>query len=257
MCKKIIKKACDFLDKNLRWEQYRIFFNLIILRYLVLWFAIVPILGGLFSKIKNPITFIDSVGKQHELNLALPFSWQLLWLSSLFFVLSLFIYYIRCPNFVRKYHNFSYYKEYFHDYRWLVWEAEKLVKSIKNEQMDKFIDRLHEKKEIMISISEDEFNGINNENNAKVSVEKTCTSLTFSHKNKYFKLSLPRHESNEDNLMEQVGVFYEIYGRFSSSRHLSRFFILILLSFSGLLFAYVFCQHIFHGGEYFYEWLSN
>ncbi|MHA2705494.1 hypothetical protein [Vibrio owensii] len=250
------KWFCDFLDKHLRWEQYRAFFNLVIFRYLVMWFAMVPIIVGILSDINSPVIFFDAGGVIHEINLVLPFSWQLLWLASFLFVIALFIYYLRAPVFVRKYHNFSFYKDYYHDYRWLVWEADKLVNSIKGTQVDKFIVRLLEK-EVLEKVNKEGFEDKLSGNNTSIVVEKLHTSLYFKHNDEIYTLYLPRHLEDSKNINDQVGVFYEIYGRYSSSRHCSRFLILLLLTFSGIVFLLVLGQHIYHGGSYFFDWVSE
>lgn len=73
-----------------RWEEYQTFFQLIILRYLVVWFSLVPVIAGLVTQLPNPLPVTIS-DVTYKIELALPFYWQLLWISSFFFVIALAI----------------------------------------------------------------------------------------------------------------------------------------------------------------------
>ena len=96
-----------------RWEEYQAFFQLIILRYLIVWFSLVPVIAGLVTQLPDPLP-VTIMNVTHDIELVLPFHWQLLWLSSLFFVIALAIYKVFCPKFIHKYNNFSDYCKYKH-----------------------------------------------------------------------------------------------------------------------------------------------
>src|SRR5690606_38778117 len=85
------------------WQWYKGFFGIIILRYLVTWFAIVPIIAKLFSGLDLSMKLGSANTVEIHSNLTLPFSLQILWLASFFYVLALLLYHFFCPSFIKKY----------------------------------------------------------------------------------------------------------------------------------------------------------
>ena len=152
------------LQKNwTHWQWYKSFFSISILRYFVIWFSVVPILAQWLSQIPEGKIYFRSIkslnGTQTQIDpvepiayfsisLGLPFNWELLWASSLFFVLALASYVIFCPSFIRKYPSFKEYKLHFHSPRWIVWEAINIVKDKSERNM--LFERLDIKKYLKI-----------------------------------------------------------------------------------------------------------
>src|SRR5690606_39509050 len=84
------------------WQWYKGFFNVTVFRYLVTWFAIVPILAHLFGKFKGEIRIGESVLVLSH-SISLSFSLYLLWFSAFFFVIALLLYQSFCPGFIKTY----------------------------------------------------------------------------------------------------------------------------------------------------------
>lgn len=226
------------------WQWYRDFFNITVFKYLVTWFAIVPIAAKLLSKLPKQIKFTD----EYILTLELPFKWECLWLSSLFFMIAYFLYLIFCPTFVKKYFSLKNYLEYEHSPRWLPWEAKELLaeKSV----IPDFIIRMKSKgyiKESEIEVSD-----------PKVEVEEKQSILYFSHEKKNYEFSMPILDSNgdEDSVKTRIAVreiFWEIFGRFSSSKPKTRVIIRILLALALILFAVTLLQSVFNAISYLFK----
>lgn len=233
-----------------RWEDYQTFFQLIILRYLIVWFSLVPVIAALVSQLPDPLP-ISLSGIQYEISLTLPFHWQLLWISSLFFVLALGIYKVYCPKFIHKYNNFSDYYSYKHHPRWLVWEAHGLLKIADKEQKKKLRDRLL-KKQYLFEIDQD----INSELCDEPIVEEKQTEITFKVDGRSYKFGMPIIENGIEREPEK-DIFYEIFGRYSESRWLARLFIKIFLGISLVLFLIVLGQHICTGGAFVWAWATG
>jgi len=240
----------NFINKMLNnhrthWQWYKSFFSITILRYLVTWFSIVPVFVKLFQGINEPIIIQTSVTTLIKLNLSLPFSWEVLWLSSLAFVFALLLYQVACPAFIKTYNSYGDYKSYKHSPRWIIWETLKVLND-KNE-IDKLFERLDEKKYINTStktISKNE-----------VLVEEKQSVAYFKYGDKTYSLALPniangKIDVSKTDIMESE-IFWEIFGRFSSSKKIIRLIIIVLLSISALLFSYVLIQNIYSGISYF------
>jgi len=245
-------------EKVWRWERYKVFFQITIFKYFVLWFSVVPFLAVLLAQMPEQID-LNIGGKVIPIKPELPFSWQLLWLSSLFFVVALIIYFFACPEFIKKYNNYGEYLTYHHDYRWMSWEACELLKH--KIDRDKFTSRLLTKK-FAKEIDSDAMEKMFDANTLKKPIvnEKT-TDFYYENKGKFYKLSFPKYtkESNEYVIdpYADKGMFFEIFGRYSASKTFARAIIFILLSISFVLFFIVLVQHIFHGAIFFLEWVKD
>ena len=239
------------LIKADRWEEYKKFFHITIFRYLVLWFSVVPVVAGLVVQLPSPLKFqID--GKAYEIYLSLPFHWQLLWVSSLFFVIALFIYALRCPRFIHKYNTYKDYESFSHDARWMSWEASYLIAEANDQQKDKLIKRLVTKKYLSVLTVDDNFSA-----SSEPQVEEKQTVLYFEHNGKKCKLGMPVLVDDEIVQGSEKGVFYELFGRYSESRELERKSIKVLLVLSSVLFLVVFLEHLFYGLSYVYCWVKG
>ena len=233
-----------------RWEEYQSFFQLVILKYLVIWFTIVPVIAGVVTQFPDSIP-IEISSVEYNIQLKMPFYWQVLWLSSLFFVVALGIYKFFCPKFVQKYNNFSEYKSYSNHPRWLAWEAHKLLKIADDKQKSKFVKRFKHKDYL-----EEITDGCGKSICDEPIVDTKQTYITFMHDNVEYKFGMPILGKENDSESEK-DVFYEIFGRYSESRCFSRLMIRILLILSLILFLGVLAQHIYTGFLYFFDWLLN
>lgn len=223
------------------WQWYKGFFGIVVLRYLVTWFAIVPIIGKLFSGLDLSIKFGTANSMEIHSNLALPFSLQILWLSSFFYVVALFLYQIICPSFIKKYSSFGDYKKHIHSPRWIVHEALDIANN--KHQLPKLFERVSTKKYL---VNNGPLIGKN-----KVEVEPDQTVLYFNYKSNSYKLGLPiivngKIDQTQTDIAE-LEIFWEIFGRFSSSKKFWRISIIVLLAISGILFLWTLFEHIASG----------
>lgn len=231
-----------------RWEEYQTFFQLIILRYLVVWFSLVPVIAGLVTQLPNPLPVTIS-GVTYKIELALPFHWQLLWISSFFFVIALAIYKLRCPKFIIKYNNFSDYCKYKHHPRWLAWETHFFLEKADGEQKEKLLERF-KKKGYVSQLESNIASKLCNE--PEVEVEQTV--IEFKVNNVSYKFGMPILDSSNDS---EKDVFYELFGRYSENRWWSRAFIKLMLILSFLSFLIVLVQHVYNGGTHVLNWMSG
>lgn len=224
-----------------RWERYKIFFNITVFRYLVLWFTVVPVLASLLRGFQVPLT-VTFGERSMTLPLELPFSWQLLWISSFFFFLALALYFIRCPGFVSQYNSYDEYASYQHDPRWLV----RVAKDLLNDKgiVEKFTSRMVTKGFV---IREHQDSGeFDNKSTDGPLVFKNQTIIRYEHNGVKWYFPMPPNTSIPENGSERA-VFWEIFACYSGSRWRSRLLILVFLLISGLFFLCVLMPHIWAG----------
>jgi hypothetical protein len=243
-----------------RWEKFKHFFQITYFRYLVLWFTVVPLLVSLLKGLPSPLEFFIA-DKHISMALGLPFSWQLLWLSSFFFLAAYVLYLIRCPSFIKEYNRYSDYLAYAHDPRWLAWVAGDLVRD--NKQAAKLVERLIVKS--YLTKVQDETEWKKRVTDEPVVGAKT-TTLYFKSGTTLYALAMPKFsDSCETNVDEgaERGIFWEIFGRYSGIRIWSRVVILFFLLSSLICFSIVFFQHVGEGFCDFliwgakYSWLTD
>lgn len=231
-----------------RWETYKSFYQITIFRYLTLWFSIVPILAGILSQLPEYIPITVS-GVTYNLRLVMPFSWQMLWLSSFFFLISFVIYLVRCPSFVKQYNRFSDYLSYGHDKRWISWLAKDLVEE--GAELPKFISRLDSKKYLTKHSSD----FVIPQNNPEVGTDQTIYYMKVG--DNIYSLGMPRLGGSDADKDAERAIFWEIFGRYSNSRKFARALIMFFLVLSLVAFVIVFVQHISSGLVYLGLWLEN
>jgi hypothetical protein len=183
------------------------------------------------------------------INLELPFTWELLWIASLIFLASWILYIIFCPGFIIEYPTYQDYLERDHDPRWIVWESKEVITN--PYLLPKFFDRLKTKKLIAEeSISPPQLN--------YPQVEEKQTKIYFKFKGNLYSLAQPMEmASNYANAeyeteKAQKAIFWEIFGRFSSSKKWVRLIILLLFFTSIALVLINVGQNIISGFEYLY-----
>lgn len=238
----------NYLNEHWRWENYRDFFNITVFRYLVLWFSVVPLLASLLGGLETPVRI--PIG-DHEISIGLgiPFAWQILWLSSLFFFLALGLYTWRCPKFIKKYHNFTEYHEVGHDPRWTVYEIRFL--KLSGEDLTDFTQKL--KTKMLAKVTADAVT-------EKPVIQETQTIYRYKSDRKNLgetiEVGMPVLNGDGKVLDDaERGLFWEVFAAFSGSRVYTRALVLLLLACSGLCFAFVLGQHVMHGWVYVKAWI--
>ncbi|TMO07814.1 hypothetical protein CWB60_07140 [Pseudoalteromonas sp. S327] len=232
-----------------RWEVFKSFFQITILKYLVMWFSLVPVVAGIVTQLPDPLP-VNIAGTTHDISLTLPFYWQVLWLSSLSFVGALGLYKTFCPDFIHKYNKYADYTSYQHDPRWLVWEAHTLFKFIDQEQRNKLLKRLKTKN--YLTISKEKLAG--NQEFSTPSVCENQTIMKIKYDGETYDFGMPIRDHAEDT---EKSIFYEFFGRYSASRGGVRKVIQILLIISLILFLFVLLQHIYHGAVFICSWVNS
>ncbi|MBB1346025.1 hypothetical protein [Pseudoalteromonas sp. SG45-2] len=234
-----------YFDENWRWENYKVFFQVAFFRYLVMWFSIVPIFANMALDIPDKVTIF--IGNQNVvINLSLPFHWQLLWLSSVSFVVALLWYYVRCPSFITKYNSYNDYYARSHDPRWLAWETQRMWGKITRSQQGKFVKVMLEKKFIK---KLDRCASSNELEEPQKLHEQTV--FYFLHKGAPYEFGVPFTEKDaSENELIQRGVFYEVFARYTESNIKSRWCIFVLLLISLALFLLALVQHLIKGASY-------
>jgi len=232
------------IEKIYGWQWFRDFFSITIFKYFVTWFALVPVFAKILQKLPKEI-IIPLEKNSYIITLQLPFKWEILWVSSLFFIIAFILYKIFVPNFITKYFSLKYYKEFEHSPRWLVWEAKNIINS--KTDLSKFVKRMFDKKYLTISTCVIE-------QTPEVIVQEKQTILYFNFDNKNYEFALPiLTNETEDKEKTEIAVreiFWEIFGRFSSSKVFVRGLIHFLLLLSLITFSITFIQSICTGISY-------
>jgi hypothetical protein len=239
----------NYLNEHWRWENYRDFFNITVFRYLVLWFSLVPLLASLLAGLETPVRIPVGEGKEISIGLGIPFSWQILWLSSLFFFLALGLYTWRCPKFIKKYHTFAEYQQVGHDPRWTVYEIRFLKQS--GEDLSDFTSKLKTKRFAKVTdepVTE------------KPLVQERQTIYRYKSDPKNLKdtieVGMPVLDDDGEVVEDaERGLFWEVFAAFSGSRVVTRAVILLLLICALLCFSFVLWQHVAHGWNYVKAWI--
>ena len=243
-----LKKSYNIMkDEILNWQWFRDFFNITIFKYFVTWFAFVPIFAKLSEYLPKEIKIQLNQSDSYIVNLELPFKWEILWVSSLSFVMAYLLYIIFAPTFVKRYFSLKDYKEYEHSPRWIVFESQKLIKS-KYVDIDKFVGRMVKKKYFK------KVNNIFEFNDKNVIVDNMQTYLMLKYKDEYYNFAMPILINNHENeILTEIAVrevFWEIFARFSASKFGVRFLIQVLLMISLITFAFPFIESIISGFQY-------
>lgn len=237
------------------WQWYRTYFHIAIIRYLVLWFALVPAIAKVMENVPEEVSISISQGQAVTLNMQLPFNWQWLWISSLFFVVAYIIYQVFCPIFIKKYSSFSDYKAHYHSPRWVAWISKDLVKD--KQELPLFLDRVKTKNYIE-ELSHEQFLqfGVMENKLPRVEVLGKQSVLLFKSEEKLFSLRMPRLDSegkldSEATEEAEQELFWEVFARYSTIGMCARAAILVLLALSLICFSIVLAQNVYAGFCYF------
>jgi len=232
------------------WQAYKDFFNITVFRYLVTWFAIVPLIAKLLSRLPQEINFMRFGNNFYTITLSLPFTWEWLWIASLLFIIAYGLYAWKCPKLVKKYSSLKDYKNDMHSPRWLTWLSRDIIND--KEQYPKFFERMSTKNYFVLETNVPAIDRF-----PTVIVQNEQTVLYFRDNRQLYSFGMPILTNGvEDKALTEIAereVFWEVFGRFSSSKRNWRFVILTLLYLSGICFSIVLFEHIFSGFEYFFR----
>ena len=220
------------------WQELGRFFKVPAIRFFVSWFALVPVIANALSELPERVE-IDLPSGAYSIVVALPFSWQVLWVSSMFYAVAFLVYVVRCPNFIKSNPDFSAFLKKGHSYRWLAWELHYGWQGIDNRS--KLAERLISKGYATA------IEAVPEGSKSSPRVEQRGTIWQFPYEGHTYEVCL-----SEDETEKKVGdIFWEIFGRWAGSRVISRHIVWFSLIASILLFAFVVLQNIWAGFTFF------
>lgn len=263
---------------NYHWQFLRDFFSIGYLRYLVTWFAVVPILISIFGGLPPeiivaiPPAVAGEPSQSFPIKFELPFKWWLLWFSSFLYVVALGLYGLRSPLFIRRYRNFSTYKSWDHSPRWLVWEWFYFLETTSGKPVNAALEKLQTKGFVELSAEQrlialfhkkDEaadISGLKRPDphialgNRKIYypiVGKERTHLFYEVDSKIFEL---QHGPSQNDNTKSEEMFWELYGAQSDSALFVRIVIWALLGCAGFAFLWAVAENILFVFEYLKLW---
>lgn len=242
------------------WQFFKNFFQIAFLRYLLFWFAVVPIFIKFASKLPDEIAIpgfgLPNTGASYHavpvLTLSLPFSWWLLWLASLSYFFAFLLFHAFCPQFIKRYPSYTDYQTHGHSPRWVIWEfyyavyggvAANWVAKIWQKifyrlspitQTEKLFDRVITKK-----YAAETAEAIPAKNPL---VEQNQTTSFFKYREKTYRISCD--PSAADTPVKEKEIFWEVFGHFAKQAPNIRAVISFLIGLSILLLLIVLTQHI-------------
>ncbi len=246
------------------WQWYKKFFSIVIIKYLITWFAIVPLFAKLLSKLPDELTF-KILCEKYVIPLALPFKWEFMWFASFLFVIAYVLYLFYCPRFIKTYSSFKDYLSHNHSPRWISWISKDLIKSSDENNIIHFHNRLLVKG-YLEQIPDERLNSFIQEDKTQddASESKTLpnvyvrgkeTTLVYKLKDQLYALNMPivnnDQEIEKDTKIAEREIFWEVFGRFSSTRRGIRRSIIILLLISLFLFSIAVIENIITAISYF------
>lgn len=210
-------EKCD--GETVHWHNLDGYFKPIVTRFFITWFATAPL--------------VASLTKSYPSILVLPFDWWILWLASLAYAIAFFIHAWKCPQFIKRYPTYLAYQARGHSPRWVVWEFFGCWSAIHEAGRQKLESRVVEKKYAKDSTE-------NLAYREKPQVFEKGTIFQFPHNNKSYDLTI-----KEDAPSEAVrDLFWEIFGRWTSSFLKTRLLIWGLLALAGILVFWTVVQDI-------------
>lgn len=241
------------------WEKLAGIFSFSYFRYLILWFSITPTAVSIISSLKNH-------GYALNINIHLPFSWEILWVSSFFYVIGYFLFYTSCPIFIKKYKNIQNYERLMLPKDYIMEEWVNFIKEF--ESLPQFVQNnvvipLFERKmalfpETMRLIGEpylnifyedksidEEIKDVNYKS-AKILIKLNHLSYIFS----LAEVSMYRDFNEETAFKKYYLYLSEVYEKFNGK---TRKIISLILLFSFSLFIIVVLQNIYHALIYMYH----
>lgn len=254
---KIIKKSILYFFS---WERTTKIFTLNYFRFLVSYFSLTPIIASSLNsatssvcqKNQNSIYCTTLTSINH-----LPFSWEILWFSSLFYLMSMILYSFMCPNFIRKYKNIQFYDSLKLPSDYIKHEWRNFLEKYKIFLMHNYYHYDKKNKFIENCVNECDFR-LDIRTEKEIHKDATFVHENLQNKYTYFyivsylgdkKITI----SPKDSLMSREvyiekcnDSFISLYKIYENSRLFSKSICYILLSISFILFLIVFCESIIH-----------
>lgn len=242
-------------DFNYDWQFMRDFFRLIYLRYLVTWFAIVPVAVVMLADAPSVVGIPMRLGQDLIIRLGLPFNWWILWFSSFLYVIAWSVFIAFGPRFIRRYTHYGAYLEWQHSQRWIIWEWYTFLKrSPTLDNVDVLIQkRLATECEDSCLLSDD----IDLQQHGELSLSKPVkgeheTYFFFKHGKCTYRVGLGPSTANS----RHAELFWELYGAYASSRPYVRMVTWSILYVAGILFLIVVAQNIWSVLQYLMSTVS-
>jgi len=236
------------------WQFLRDFFGIAYFRLLVTWFAIVPVLVGMFGGLPDVIR-IPSVGDEIlTIHLALPFKWWILWWSSFLYVLAASLYVLAGPSFIRRNADYAAYKTHKHSPRWIIWEWRNFLNTAGRPSDVDVIIRKGLAEPSVPSVAPSKPDAIRNISDLYLwepAKDADETWFLFERKGSIYKLGLGGGQDGHE--LKEEELFWELYGRQANSRPVLKGFIWAALGLAGLLFLTAVGQNIYAVLNYLYR----
>jgi hypothetical protein len=240
------------------WQFLRSFFDFVFLRYLLAWFAIVPVLVNVLQT--APARW--RIGEQEfVLTLSLPFSWWLLWLASLSYFVAFALYHLFCPPFIKRYPSFKEYDDMGHSPRWIAWE---FFYAIDNSQRAStgpaniwkaiyyFFSPLVKKEQLFDRVIKKNYAvkaDISSLPTKNPIVEEKETATYFQYNGTIFRLASNPEDTNTQVKVKEI--FWEVFGHFAKQGAGIRASIYILVGITLILVLITAVQHIWSAAHLF------
>lgn len=230
VCQKLKSTLAHFIGSGNHWQRLVPYFNPTVVRSLITWFSVAPMFVRVLGDNAGPVEI--GIGENTiSVNLALPFSWWVLWFSSFLFIIAYVIYIYYCPTFIKRYSNYSEYKAHDHSPRYLVHELQRAFEQTSN--LEKLACRLQTK-----GFSEAQDNTTLND---VLEIGPDTTNYYYIFKEQSLLVRIKSDESE----VRQREIFWEIFEPMADSHQWARCATKILIYASIALGSYVTIQQIY------------
>jgi hypothetical protein len=220
-----------------RWQNLHGFFQVSGARFFIAWFALTPAVSKIIEQLPEPLIIMSSQ-TPISISLTLPFNWMVLWFASFSYALAFVLFHLRCPQFIRKYPNFTEYEKHGHSPRWLVAEAEMAWHELSPMPKINFAKRLSDKG-FAKKIS-DTSNFDTSRDATKSTILEEHTEWKFLYNEDWFQLAV----NASLDISKVKDLFWEIFGRHSEDRAKTRYFVWGLSTIACVLTFYVVAENI-------------
>lgn len=105
--KYLVKHRENFFYKNLCWTCLKSLQKTAIVKSTYIWLFFVPLVAKSLSKIEKDVLSIEINSVVYSFDLELPFSWVMLFMSALLFVIGNVIYLVSAPKIIKIYDNYG------------------------------------------------------------------------------------------------------------------------------------------------------
>ena len=201
------------------WHNLDGYFKPIVTRFFITWFATAPLIASLIQN--YPSIFV------------LPFDWWILWLASLAYAVAFALHALKCPQFIKRYPTYPAYQARGHSPRWLVWEFQGCWSSINAAGREKLGNRVVGKNYAIEA-------SLNQKFQEEPKVLREGTIFQFPHDGKNYDITV-KEDEKEDVVRD---LFWEIFGRWTSSDTEMRLLIWVLLTTAMVLILLTVFQDI-------------